>query len=126
MQRKPPRFFSSAAGFSPVAWPMVLVAMLGQLVLVVSTFAKVLLHPGQYLLVDHYDGIKSYFSMACFLRQPLDHSLLVHGHNYPFGEYIFYTASSTTSQLGSARLRRTGTSSPAEITSPLNINTSNR
>ena len=62
-----------------------------QLVLLVFTYAKLLFHPGQYLIVDHYDGIKSYFSLATFLRQPLSEGLMQHGHNYPFGEYIFFT-----------------------------------
>ena len=68
-----------------------LAAGLGQLLVLVLTYGKLLRHPGQYLIVDHYDGIKSYFSLATFLRQPLREGLLEHGQNYPFGEYIFYT-----------------------------------
>ncbi|GAB3660201.1 hypothetical protein GCM10027594_30660 [Hymenobacter agri] len=68
-------------------------AVLAQALLLGYTYFPLLFHPGKYLIVDHYDGIKSYFSMACYLRQPLSTSLLVTGHNYPFGEYIFYTDS---------------------------------
>ncbi|RZK46653.1 MAG: hypothetical protein EOO59_18980, partial [Hymenobacter sp.] len=67
------------------------VAGLLQLLLVGRTFARLLLHPGQYLVVVYYDGIRSYYSLATFLRQPLSQGLIDHGTNYPFGEYIFYT-----------------------------------
>ncbi|MDJ0365823.1 hypothetical protein QMK33_11730 [Hymenobacter sp. H14-R3] len=70
---------------------LVLAGGLLQLVLLLVTYGKLLLHPGQYLLVSHYDGIKSYYSLATFLRQPLREGMLQHGHNYPFGEYIYYT-----------------------------------
>lgn len=73
--------------------PTMLVALLGQILLLCHTYYTVLFHPGQYLIIDHYDGIKSYFSMASFLREPLSNSTLVSGQNYPFGEYIFYTDS---------------------------------
>ena len=72
-------------------WRWLGAAGLLQLLLVVRTFARLLLHPSQYLLVDYYDGIRSYYSLATFLRQPLSQGLLDHGTNYPFGEYIFYT-----------------------------------
>ncbi|MGI4743907.1 MAG: hypothetical protein ACRYG7_52830 [Janthinobacterium lividum] len=68
-----------------------LAAGLLQLVVVLRTYGKLLFHPGQYLIIDHYDGSKSYFSLATFLRQPLSQGLLEHGQNYPFGEYIFFT-----------------------------------
>lgn len=74
-------------------WPTPLLALLGQLLLLGTTYAKLLFHPGQYLIIDHYDGIKSYFSVASFLRQPLGDGMLVRGHNYPFGEYMYYTDS---------------------------------
>ena len=74
-------------------WPVVLLALLVQLLLLAGTYSKLLFHPGQYLIVDHYDGIKSYFSVASFLRQPLGDGMLLHGHNYPFGEYMYYTDS---------------------------------
>ncbi|MCR5890104.1 hypothetical protein LRS06_20465 [Hymenobacter sp. J193] len=64
-----------------------------QLLLVLYTFREVIFKPGQNLLVDHYDGIKSYFSIESFLRQPLSDGMLVKGHNYPFGEYMYYTDS---------------------------------
>jgi hypothetical protein len=75
-------------------WMLVLAGGLLQLLVLGRTFSKLLLHPGQYLIVDHYDGIKSYFSLVSFLRQPLQKGMLVHGHNYPFGEYIYYTDTS--------------------------------
>ncbi|MBH8558774.1 DUF2339 domain-containing protein [Hymenobacter negativus] len=73
--------------------PVALLALLGQALLLAYTYAKLLFNPGQYLIVDHYDGIKSYFSVASFLRQPLGDGMLVRGHNYPFGEYMYYTDS---------------------------------
>jgi len=74
-------------------WPAALwlASGLGQLLVVGLTYGKLLRHPGQFLIIDHYDGIKSYFSLASFLRQPLREGLLQHGHNYPYGEYIFFT-----------------------------------
>jgi hypothetical protein len=73
-------------------WPWLgLAAGLLQLLLLLRSYRTLLLHPGQYLIVDHYDGSKSYFSLATFLRQPLSQGLLEHGQNYPFGEYIFFT-----------------------------------
>jgi hypothetical protein len=75
-------------------WVLVLAAGLLQLLVLGRTFSKLLLHPGQYLIVDHYDGIKSYFSLASFLRQPLSEGAMIHGHNYPFGEYVYYTDTS--------------------------------
>ena len=74
-------------------WPVALLALLTQALMLAITYSKLLFHPGQYLIVDHYDGIKSYFSVASFLRQPLGDGMLVHGHNYPFGEYMYYTDS---------------------------------
>lgn len=68
-------------------------AVLLQTALVVAVFSKLIFHPGQYLLVNHFDGIKSYFSIESFLRQPLSQGMVVHGHNYPFGEYMYYTDS---------------------------------
>jgi hypothetical protein len=79
------------AGGQPTGWRWLLAAGLLQLLLVGRTFARLLLHPGQYLVVDYYDGIRSYYSLATFLRQPLSQGLIDHGINYPFGEYIFYT-----------------------------------
>jgi len=70
---------------------LLLAGGVAQLLLLLLTYDKLLLHPGQYIMVDHYDGIKSYYSLATFLRQPLREGLLEHGQNYPFGEYIFYT-----------------------------------
>jgi hypothetical protein len=75
-------------------WVLALAGGLLQLLVLGRTFSRLLLHPGQYLIVNHYDGIKSYFSLASFLRQPLREGMLVHGHNYPFGEYIYYTDTS--------------------------------
>ena len=73
--------------------PVALLALLTQLLVLTATFSKLLFNPGQYLIVDQFDGIKSYFSMASFLRQPLGDGMLLHGHNYPFGEYMYYTDS---------------------------------
>ncbi|WP_375416333.1 hypothetical protein [uncultured Hymenobacter sp.] len=73
--------------------PARLLALLAQALLLGFTYAKLLFHPGQYLIIDQYDGIKSYFSIASFLRQPLGDGMLVRGHNYPFGEYMYYTDS---------------------------------
>jgi hypothetical protein len=87
------------AYFSPNSLPSrrisywMLAAILLQLILVVYAFKKLIFHPGEYVLVDHYDGIKSYFSIESFLRQPLSDGMLVRGHNYPFGEYMYYTDS---------------------------------
>ncbi|WP_233635585.1 hypothetical protein [Hymenobacter setariae] len=81
----------AVAGGQPAGWRWLLAAGLLQLLLVGRTFARLLVHPGQYLVVDYYDGIRSYYSLATFLRQPLSQGLLDHGTNYPFGEYIFYT-----------------------------------
>ena len=80
-----------AAGALPVGWRLGLAASLLQLLLVARTFGRLLRHPSQYLIVNHYDGIRSYYSLATFLRQPLGQGLVDHGTNYPFGEYIFYT-----------------------------------
>ena len=88
--------FSIAEGPEPARPPrrtgrLVLAGCLLQLVALLLTYGKLIFHPGQYLIIDHYDGIKSYFSLATFLRQPLSEGLMQHGHNYPFGEYIFFT-----------------------------------
>lgn len=80
---------SSFRFFAP--WRLAAVAM--QLVLVLFSFHTLIFHPTQYLIVTHFDGIKSYFSIASFLRQPLSDGMLVRGHNYPFGEYMYYTDS---------------------------------
>lgn len=66
-------------------------SLLIQVLLVLSVFRLLIFNPGEYLTVTHYDGIKSYFSIASFLRQPLSDGMLVMGHNYPFGEYMYYT-----------------------------------
>lgn len=79
------------AGRRAGAWRLGLAAGGAQLLLLGATFGRLLRHPGQYLLVSHYDGIRSYYALATFLRQPLAQGLLDHGANYPFGEYIFYT-----------------------------------
>lgn len=68
-----------------------LAAGLLQLGLVLVAYGHLLTEPGRWLIIDHYDGIKSYFSLATLLRQPAGQVLLQHGHNYPYGEYIFYT-----------------------------------
>ncbi len=83
-----------SAGWGQRPWVLGLVAGLAQLLVLGRTFRQLLLHPGQYLIIDHYDGIKSYFSVASFLRQPLSQGALIHGHNYPFGEYVYYTDTS--------------------------------
>lgn len=70
---------------------LVLAGGLLQLLVLLLTYGKLLFHPGRYLIVDHYDGIKTYYSLATFLRQPLREGLLQHGQNYPYGEYIYYT-----------------------------------
>ena len=80
---------SSFRFFAP--WRLAAVAI--QLVLVLIGFRTLIFHPTQYLIVTHFDGIKSYFSIASFLRQPLSDGMLVRGHNYPFGEYMYYTDS---------------------------------
>ena len=92
--------FSSPLPISPAPVPVLfrrgptlLLALLAQALLLAYTYSKLLFHPGQYLIVDHYDGIKSYFSVASFLRQPLGDGMLVSAHNYPFGEYMYYTDS---------------------------------
>jgi len=89
-QPLPPASPAAARGLA-VGWRLGLAATLGQLLLLARTFGRLLAHPGQYLLVNHYDGIKSYYALATFLRQPLAQGLVDHGSNYPFGEYIFYT-----------------------------------
>lgn len=83
-----PPSLSSSNRFTPYLTPA---AVLVQLLLILYTFSKLIFHPGEYLIVNHYDGIKTYFSVESFLRQPLSDGLLVRGHNYPFGEYLFYT-----------------------------------
>ncbi|MVN75688.1 hypothetical protein GO988_05055 [Hymenobacter sp. HMF4947] len=70
---------------------LLLAAGLAQVLVLLATFGRLLGHPGQYLLVNHYDGIRSYYALATVLRQPLSQGLLDHGTNYPFGEYLFYT-----------------------------------
>ncbi|MBO3273246.1 hypothetical protein [Hymenobacter defluvii] len=82
-----PRFFSRLLN------PWLLASIVIQLVLVLYGFRTLIFHPTQYLIVTHFDGIKSYFSIASFLRQPLSDGMLVRGHNYPFGEFMYYTDS---------------------------------
>lgn len=91
LSRQPTAAVDAPSLFS--RWKVGLVAMLAQVLLLGYTYSQLLYHPGQYLIVVHYDGIKSYFSMASFLRQPMGDGMLVHGHNYPFGEYMYYTDS---------------------------------
>ena len=45
-----------------------LLALLVQALVLGYTYSFLIFHPGQYLVIDHYDGIKSYFSVASFLR----------------------------------------------------------
>jgi hypothetical protein len=68
-------------------------AVLLQALVLGLTYSLLLFNPGKYTTSDHYDGIKSYFSIAAFLRQPMGDGMLVRGHNYPFGEYMYYTDS---------------------------------
>lgn len=70
--------------------PVPLVATLLQGLLTALTFSRLLRYPGLYSLAPYYDGIKSDFSLASLLRQPLSQGAIVHGHNYPFGEYYYY------------------------------------
>lgn len=70
-----------------------LLALLVQALVLGYTYSLLIFHPGQYLIIDHYDGIKSYSSVASFLRQPMGDGMLVRGQNYPFGEYMYYTDS---------------------------------
>ncbi|MFD2719388.1 hypothetical protein ACFST9_11730 [Hymenobacter monticola] len=70
-----------------------LTAVLLQALVLGLTYSLLLFNPGKYTTSDHYDGIKSYFSIAAFLRQPMGDGMLVRGHNYPFGEYMYYTDS---------------------------------
>ncbi|HEX8349465.1 MAG TPA: hypothetical protein VF598_05875 [Hymenobacter sp.] len=81
----------NAAPFS--RWKVGLLALLLQAVVLGYTYSHLIFHPGQYLIVTHYDGIKSYFSVASFLRQPMGDGMLLRGQNYPFGEYMYYTDS---------------------------------
>lgn len=73
--------------------PWFISSLLLQVMLLLVVYRVLIFNPGEYLIVAHYDGIKSYFSMASFLRQPLSDGMLVTGHNYPFGEYMYYTDS---------------------------------
>jgi len=87
---------STPSEAAPARWwrsqaALVLAGGLLQLLVLLRTYGKLLFHPGQYLIIDHYDGIKSYYSLATFLRQPLSEGLVHHGHNYPYGEYLYYT-----------------------------------
>ncbi|MBF9143086.1 hypothetical protein [Hymenobacter properus] len=70
-----------------------LTAVLLQALVLGLTYSLLLFNPGKYLTSDHYDGTKSYFSIATFLQQPMGDGMLVRGHNYPFGEYMYYTDS---------------------------------
>ncbi len=92
MNLKLPRFWS-VLNYSAALWTVALMALLMQIVLLGYACADLIFHPGKYIIVDHYDGIKSYFSVASFLRQPLGDGMLLHAHNYPFGEYMYYTDS---------------------------------
>ncbi|TGE28541.1 hypothetical protein [Hymenobacter metallicola] len=74
-------------------FPIGLLAVVVQLLLVVYVFRHLIFHPGDYLIINYYDGIKSYFSIESFLRQPLNTGMVVEGHNFPFGEYMYYTDS---------------------------------
>ena len=47
---------------------LALLALLVQALVLGYTYSLLIFHPGQYLVIDHYDGIKSYFSVASFLR----------------------------------------------------------
>ena len=82
---------SSATRLPARPWLLPLLAALLALAVLLLTYHRLLLHPGQYLIVNHYDGAKSYYSLATYLRQPLSQGLLEHGQNYPYGEYIFFT-----------------------------------
>jgi|GEM_PF-2429417 len=72
-------------------WASLLAAGVLQALLLAVVYGQLLTQPGRWLIIDHYDGIKSYFSLATLLRQPVSPVLLQQGHNYPFGDYIFYT-----------------------------------
>jgi hypothetical protein len=72
-------------------WGALLVAGLLSMLVLLTVYSRLLMHPGHYLIVDYHDGSKSYYSLASLLRQPMGDWLIHRGHNYPFGEYIFYT-----------------------------------
>ncbi|MGI4874528.1 MAG: hypothetical protein ACRYFX_25505 [Janthinobacterium lividum] len=84
---------SPQAATQPARTSWRLLALAGLLAALVLglTYYQLLLHPGQFIIVNHYDGAKSYYSLATYLRQPLSQGLLEHGQNYPYGEYIFFT-----------------------------------
>ena len=74
-------------------WKVGLLAVLIQIVVLCYAYSFLIFNPGKYLIVTHYDGIKSYYSVEAFLRQPMGNGMLVRGQNYPFGEYMYYTDS---------------------------------
>ena len=82
---------TTTTGNHRAGWTWSLAAAGAQLLALLLTYDRLLRHPGQYLLAPHYDGAKSYYSLATLLQQPLSQQLLEHGQNYPFGEYLFYT-----------------------------------
>lgn len=73
--------------FALIGW----LSVLAQLAVVLVNFRKLIFHPRAYLIVNHFDGIKSYFAMESLFRQPLRAGTLVKASNYPFGESLLFT-----------------------------------
>lgn len=68
-----------------------LLVLLLQAILCLIAFNKFFVHPTDTLFMDLFDGIKNYFTFQSYLQQDASAGLaLVHGHAYPFGDYLFY------------------------------------
>lgn len=62
-----------------------------QLLLVCTTFDKILLEGNRYVFSSGYDGAKNYFTLQGYIQQPTDAYLKFGLMNYPYGDYIYYT-----------------------------------
>ena len=70
-----------------------LIIILIQAVLLGITFDKMLLHPTEYTMQSHYDGMKNYFTFHGFVNNESLEILKYEQMNYPFGEYVYFTDS---------------------------------
>ncbi|MBC8047430.1 MAG: hypothetical protein H7Y00_11590, partial [Fimbriimonadaceae bacterium] len=58
-------------------------------------FYPMLMHPIQHMYFNEGDGIKNYFTLISYIKQPASHGLFHYtAMQYPYGDYIYFTDNS--------------------------------
>lgn len=66
--------------------------VIGQTMLVLATFWRLITEGQRYLFMDSYDGMRNYFAYHNYIHQGKTKDFfLFQNMNYPFGDYILYT-----------------------------------